>query len=296
MKRWISTVVACSLAVLSVQVGLTAAASKSGSHHGPSWPAWNQPCGFSHRNHDDPIRFPGQPGRSHDHTYFGNRSTNAASTPASLRRNGRTTCGGRADRSAYWVPTLSVGGKAAKPLGVVTQYLRRTYEPVTPFPTGLKMIAGNLHAHTAQSQRVTSWSCAVPASPRASTMPVCASGRRGGLALRVVFPDCWDGKRLDSPDHQSHMAYSSKGVCPRSHPVEVPGLTIVVRYRVAGGPTAELASGGQFSGHADFMNGWKQAKLATLIGHYLNAPDSIGPPREPPDPTGPPPCERCPGR
>ena len=28
------------------------------------------------------------------------------------------------------------------------------------------------------------------------------------LELHVLFPDCWDGKRLDSPDHQSHMAYS----------------------------------------------------------------------------------------
>ena len=42
------------------------------------------PCQFSHRNQDDPIVFPGRPGRSHDHTYFGNTSTDANSTPASL--------------------------------------------------------------------------------------------------------------------------------------------------------------------------------------------------------------------
>ena len=55
------------------------------------------PCGFSHRNNDDPIVYPKQPGRSHDHSFFGNRTTNAFSSPASLRRSGRTTWGQLAD-------------------------------------------------------------------------------------------------------------------------------------------------------------------------------------------------------
>src|SRR5215218_9263245 len=54
-------------------------------------------CGFSHRNQDDPIVFPRRRGRSHDHTYFGNTSTNAFSTTASLRSAGRTTCQLRED-------------------------------------------------------------------------------------------------------------------------------------------------------------------------------------------------------
>lgn len=53
----------------------------------------------------------------------------------------------------------------------------------------------------------------------------------GGIRATVIFPSCWDGKNLDSPDHQSHMAYSSQGMggtglagaaCPASHPVRVP--------------------------------------------------------------------------
>lgn len=32
--------------------------------------------------------------------------------------------------------------------------------------------------------------------------------KRTFLELHVTFPDCWDGVRLDSPDHRSHMAYS----------------------------------------------------------------------------------------
>jgi hypothetical protein len=42
---------------------------------------------------------------------------------------------------------------------------------------------------------------------------------------------CWDGKNLDSPDHQSHMYSTTKvgtfveaGPCPASHPVRMPQL------------------------------------------------------------------------
>ncbi|MBA2424912.1 MAG: DUF1996 domain-containing protein [Actinobacteria bacterium] len=49
--------------------------------------------------------FPGAPGRSHNHTYIGNRTVDASSTPASLR-DGPTTCDLEADASTYWTPTL----------------------------------------------------------------------------------------------------------------------------------------------------------------------------------------------
>ncbi|HEU5066509.1 MAG TPA: LpqB family beta-propeller domain-containing protein [Gaiellaceae bacterium] len=227
-------------------------------------------CGFSHRNQDDPIVSPGQPGRSHDHTFFGNRSTDAFSTLASLRAGGRTTCNERADRSAYWAPTLYVAGRAVEPLALIATHTRRTVRPVDPFPAGLKVIAGDANARTAQSSRVTSWSCAVTPAARSSAIPSCPGTRRGGLRLHVSFPDCWDGKRLDSADHKSHMAYSSHAACPRSHPVAVPALSLVVHYAASGGRDAELASGGQFSGHADFLNAWNQAELASWVKRYLN--------------------------
>lgn len=63
------------------------------------------PCEFSHRAEDDPIVFPERPGASHRHDFIGNRSTDARSTRASLRRSG-SLCARRANRSAYWVPTL----------------------------------------------------------------------------------------------------------------------------------------------------------------------------------------------
>jgi len=49
-----------------------------------------------------------------------------------------------------------------------------------------------------------------------------------GIMAIHHFPACWDGKNLDSPDHQSHMysttkgAFQEAGPCPDSHPVRVP--------------------------------------------------------------------------
>ena len=37
-------------------------------------------CGYSHSAPDDPIVYPGQPGMSHEHDFFGNVTTDADST------------------------------------------------------------------------------------------------------------------------------------------------------------------------------------------------------------------------
>ena len=154
-------------------------------------------------------------------------------------------------------------------------YVRRTIEPVQAFPPGLEMIAGSAAARTAQSRAVTFWSCGFRGGgQRFSSIPTCAGdglGRRGAdLHLHVNYPNCWDGERLDSRDHQSHMAYSTDGVCPGSHPVEVPALSLVIDYGISGRTGLELASGGQFSGHADFVNAWNQRVLTALVDRYLN--------------------------
>jgi Domain of unknown function (DUF1996) len=264
----LSLVAVASATAATAALGATGSADRAdGRLHGGT-PYFAVLCGFSHFNQDDPIVFPNQPGRSHDHTYFGNTSTNASSTPASLRASGQTTCRPRADTAAYWAPTLFVGGSPVTPRYAIAYYVRRTLDAVRPFPAGLKMIAGNAAARTPQDARVTFWSCG--AESISSSVPNCLTGRQGALRLKVTFPDCWDGRRLDSADHKSHMAYSSGGRCPSTHPVEVPGLVLVIEYPVAGGARAELASGGQFSGHADFVNAWDQRTLAALVDRYLN--------------------------
>jgi hypothetical protein len=262
-----------SLVLALAALGAAAATGASGSTgSGRADGYFAVACGFSHRNQDDPIVHPGHPGRSHDHTYFGNTSTNANSTPASLRRAGRTTCRIPADTAAYWAPTLFRDGRVVEPLGAVVVYARRTSNAVDPFPRGLRMVAGNATARTAQSRRVTNWSCGFKGGVQTSTVPDCGIGKEAILRLEVNFPDCWDGSRLDSPDHKSHMAYSEDGECPISHPVELPGISLLVYYPVSDGDDVELASGGQLSGHADFVNAWHQRTLAALVERYLNQP------------------------
>lgn len=51
-----------------------------------------------------------------------------------------------------------------------------------------------------------------------------------------VICSCWDGKNLDSPNHQDHVSYPASGPssflttsdCPASHPVKIPQLMLEV--------------------------------------------------------------------
>jgi hypothetical protein len=224
-------------------------------------------CAFSHRNNDDPIIHLGHPGQSHNHTFFGNRTTNASSTPDSLRGQA-TSCRLAADTAAYWVPTLFVNSRPVIPRGATVYYIRRTSGPVQAFPAGLKVIAGDATVTRAQGARVTYWTCGRLA---ATSLTSCPSGFRSDrVRLVIKFPNCWNGTSLDSANHKSHLAYSTDGTCPASHPVPVPALAIVVHYPTLGAGPIALASGGQFSGHADFVNAWDQNTLERLVARYLN--------------------------
>ena len=228
-------------------------------------------CRFSHRNTDDPIVYPGQPGKSHDHTFIGNDTTNAFSTLASLQ--GRSSsCRRAGDTAAYWVPTLvSASGQMVLPRAATVYYRRHTLAPVQAFPPGFRVVAGNSKATGPQGLKVTYWNCGPLAGVRPqATVPTCPNAGRMGLALHVAFPDCWDGVNLDSVDHVSHLAYSMRGRCPADHPVAVPAVQVNIRYLSAGGSGVALASGGQYSGHADFINSWNEPALTKLVDDCLN--------------------------
>jgi hypothetical protein len=237
-------------------------------------------CQFSHRAADDPIVLPRAPGFSHDHSFVGNLSTNAFSTLGSLRKGG-TSCTPQADTSAYWAPTLYADGRPVAPVKAAIYYRRLTTAPVRPFPAGLRMVAGDAHAYHPQSTAITYWDCGllkttfygtrnggsgVVTAAVSSTVPVCPP--KAEVQLHVNFPDCWDGKRIDSFDHRSHMAYARDGSCPAGHPVPVPALSLVYSYPARAVDAARaigLSSGGQYTGHADFINAWDQGALTKLV-------------------------------
>jgi hypothetical protein len=228
-------------------------------------------CRYSHQAPDDPIVFPGQPGASHQHTFVGNRTTNAFSSFGSLRSGG-TTCLRQDDTAAYWVPALYQGSTEVLPVAATVYYRRGTLAEVSPFPNNLRMIAGDAKATSPQGMRVTFWSCGVVSGvDRSAEVPTCPETRGSFLRLHIRFPECWDGRRLDSADHKSHMAYAVRGQCPSTHPVEMPQITQIYRYPSRGGAGFALASGGVYSGHADFVNAWKPGALKKLVNDCLNA-------------------------
>ena len=206
-------------------------------------------CSADHYAADDPIVYPGQPGKSHMHTFYGNTSTDASAPSPASRPPVPSSCGrgmGTSDLSAYWVPSLMKTNADGTNSVVKTEQMNTVYyrragggrgPGVLPFPKGLRMIAGNAMATSDQSLSIVQWDCGGGGleSPHMYQCPDTASAP---IHASLVFPSCWDGVHLDSADHKSHMAYAAQdGTCPADHPVSLPEITFEVDFPgIAGGP------------------------------------------------------------
>jgi hypothetical protein len=231
-------------------------------------------CAFSHRAPDDPIVHPGEPGASHVHDFFGADSADAHSTTETLRAGG-TTCEDREDLAAYWAPALYVGREPVRPVLLRAYYRAAVGADVTevqPLPDGIQLLAGVAHPSPGQETpvEVAGWGCG-QRPRRLHRRPPGDCTPSSPLTLRLVFPDCWDGRRVSSDDHVSHAAHSERGRCPRSHPVPILQVQVSIAYDVWArepdqpGPRADrlvLASGGWETTHGDFFNAWDPDRLA----------------------------------
>lgn len=224
-------------------------------------------CAYSHSAPDDPIVFPGEPGASHRHNFFGATSTDAFTDAESLLDDD-TTCSTHQDTAAYWAPALFDGEEEIEPIASVAYYRAAPgVDPadVVPFPFGLMMIGGDATSTEPQPVEQVGWACTVEGRPQVAPPP-CAAG----VLLQVVFPDCWDGERLDAPDHRAHVARSTDSGCPGSHPVALPQLEFHVKYPLPEDMTnLHLASGSLLTGHADFFNAWDPEKLASEVEYCI---------------------------
>jgi hypothetical protein len=241
--------------------------------------AFRTTCEFSHMRYDDPIVFPGQDGASHLHVFFGNTQADASSTAQSLRDSGNSTCrGGIVNRSSYWVPALLDADGEPQVPETANFYYKSGYrgvdpESVRPFPKGLRMIAGD--AAATGEQEVAYWSCG--GDGQSATIPNCEEGSL--LQMHVEFPQCWDGRNLDSDNHKSHMAYPRDGQCPSGHPQAIPAITFNIPYRVPDGGTRGFrlvsdsyseAQPGGYSAHGDWFDGWDHEVVDVWVSNCIN--------------------------
>jgi Domain of unknown function (DUF1996) len=140
-------------------------------------------------------------------------------------------------------------------------------------PIGLRVIVGTMRGSPTnkQNKEMLSMYCENGDGWRFadSMMPSCSQGDKVIVSLR--FPRCWNGRDLDSADHQSHMAYiTDYKNCPSSHPVPIPEISfhMVFSVKTPGGSSKWRLSSdmyntsnqrGGYSIHGDWINGWDPA-------------------------------------
>jgi hypothetical protein len=201
--------------------------------------------------------------------------------------SGNSTCrGGTVDRSSYVVPAL-IDTRTGTPLAPVgtSVYFSSGFgglDPasIRPAPVGLRMLAGDPSATAAQPHG--GWVCLAAYTGTFGTIPTsCPDGR---VEFRLTFPQCWDGTRLDSPDHRAHLAYPAGGRCPDGYPVAVPEVSFHVEYDLGTAAAAYRLSTdtypagrpGGASVHGSWTNGWEPQIQATWVTHCVNAKVSCG--------------------
>ncbi|KAL1899232.1 hypothetical protein Sste5346_003155 [Sporothrix stenoceras] len=250
----------------------------------------------------DPVVQPDSAPSSHLHHIVGGNQFNATMTGDVGARGTCTTCQMAEDFSNYWtavmyfksptngsyhrVPVVNNAALAAGTTGGITVYytaydLSRDnlkQQPITTFKPGFRMTVGKPGSTAAEGKTHIglSYNCLttlINRGPEMRDFPTkpCPAG----IFVTHHFPACWDGKNLDSPDHQSHMyntiktdGFMNAGPCPASHPVRVPQVVYETVWDTTkfsslwkeGQPQPFVWSFEGVSGygtHADYMFGWK---------------------------------------
>lgn len=229
-------------------------------------PEFRADCQYSHSLADDPIVAPGLPGASHMHSFVGNKAVNAGTTAGDLTKFTATTCKPAQDHSAYWVPSLydNATGKPVETTGFRVYYrsLMSSSTGQLPMPNGLRMVTGDAKKHQPTPRGSSGqFYCAFygpgdldgVARSTNGNWPIC--GEPATLHFMMQFPDCWDGKHLDSPNHKDHVAYGTGNACPRTHPVKIPAITFDIQYGAKGSPAGYYLSSDKDGKSASSMHG-----------------------------------------
>jgi hypothetical protein len=259
-------------------------------------------CTASQMNYDDPILYPGVKGGSpHLHQWYGNTDGNYASTYATLRASGDSTCSNILNRSAYWVPALmNAAGKVITPDYLSIYYKRRpASDPMclkesakgcVALPTGLRVVSGYDMKRMGQAQPENdtfTHRCVSPGKPSTHRKTLAEAindcGGVGQIIAAINFGSCWNGQ-LDSADHRSHLVHptykgQSYAECPATHPYIIPELTQQIAYTITADDGDVWFSSDRMNGmtmaggstfHADYMEGWDPPTRDTWERECIN--------------------------
>lgn len=255
---------------------------------------WTVNCAPLSVQRSDPILSAGKPS-THVHAIVGSTAFSRSMTANAAAANGRqSTCDKPTDHSSYWAPQayhMRSDGKfeLLKFTGMVAYYQNYScpYNPHAPGycqgirkaigpPKGLRMIAGNSTRRT--FDQTDPWQQAIlfenGNAGEVYGLPKALDGSR--LSGHVRFPSCWDGVNLDSPNHQSHVAYpdaklhgdTQGGMCPQSHPVALVNIGAEFGWDLNGvtDPHSIVFANGDTTGygfHGDFFAGWQDPDALT---------------------------------
>jgi len=270
----------------------------------------------------DPIVNPGAIYTPHMHQIIGGNSFNITMDPDTHdpgKMSTCTTCKFKEDKSNYWtaiimykskdgkymrVPTTGNGGPQGKlehagKGGMDLYYIPRTQGKVTAFQQGFRMIAGDA-GQTDPSKVGRNKLCYrcwpdsnenrfVGGAPCSGGDSVEIPKSRDCKMMRqtLIFCDCWNGKDLDSANHQDHVAYSTNfmganggGSCPSSHPVAIPQIMYEIMWNATDFVTRDdwndeepyvlsMGIGGSAS-HGDYVFGWEGESLQKAMNQKCN--------------------------